>query len=140
MPIRNPELWMWAEACRMLDRAEQMNRQFFRPAATAARRASWEPPVDIFETAGELRIIVALPGVAPERVEIRLEPDLLIVVGERRIPAELRGAAIHRLELPHGRFERQIRLPPLPWQIGRHAMIDGCLMLSLLKPQEGNRP
>jgi HSP20 family protein len=46
------------------------------------------------------------------------------------------GAAIHRLELPHGRFERRIRLPGERWQVDRSALVNGCLVLSLT-PQRG---
>ena len=63
---RDPRNLMWAEACALLDRAEQLHRQFFEPARAGTRLARWEPPIDVFETEQQLRIIVALPGVAPE--------------------------------------------------------------------------
>ena len=64
---RDPRNLMWAEACALLDRAEQLHRQFFEPARAGTRLARWEPPIDVFETEQQLRIIVALPGVAPGR-------------------------------------------------------------------------
>ena len=36
---------------------------------------------------------------------------MLLIAGERVLPQELRTATIHRLELPQGRFERQVPLP-----------------------------
>src|SRR5262245_49501790 len=45
----DPRRWMWAEACAMIERAEQLHRQFFQPAFATAALASWEPPVDVFE-------------------------------------------------------------------------------------------
>ena len=42
-----------------------------------------------------------------------------------------RGTAIHRLEIPHGRFERRIRLPGAQWELGRSTLANGCLLLSL---------
>ena len=65
---RDPRNLMWAEACALLDRAEQLHRQFFEPAREGTRSARWEPPIDVLETERQLRIIVALPGVAPEAV------------------------------------------------------------------------
>ena len=55
--------WMWAEALQLLDQAERAHRDLFRPSAQRRRTACWEPPVDVFETDGELWIQVALPGV-----------------------------------------------------------------------------
>jgi len=119
---------MWAEACELLDRAERLQRQFFRPA----RSAAWEPPVDVFETEQDLIIAVALPGVAPERLEVGFINGALVVAGERDLPAEA-GAIIRRLEIPHGRFERRIALPPRAYDIAQRELANGCLLLRLRK-------
>jgi HSP20 family molecular chaperone IbpA len=123
---------MWAEACELLDRAERLQRQFFRPAS-AAPQATWEPPVDIFETPAALWIVVALPGVGQDHLEVRLDGATIIVAGERRLPMQGRAAVLYRLEIPHGRFERRIELPPGRFQVGRRELADGCLVLSLEK-------
>ena len=47
---RDPRNLMWAEACALLDRAEQLHRQFFEPSREGGRHARWEPPIDVFET------------------------------------------------------------------------------------------
>ena len=39
-----------------------------------------------------------------------LSAGVLIVSGERPLPAGLQDARIHRLEIPHGHFERRIEL------------------------------
>ena len=70
----DPRRWMWAEACSMIERAEQMHRQFFQPGFAASPRASWEPPVDVFESEQGLLIVVALPGVESQDIEISSEP------------------------------------------------------------------
>lgn len=133
MPKRAPSVFMWTQAVDRLDRVDRMQRQMFLPGSGAGR-PSWEPPVDLFETEGEYRILVALPGVPPEQLEVLLEDRRLIVVGERPFPLEDAGAAlIHRLELPYGRFERRIDLPPGPLTIGRRQLADGCLLLVLHK-------
>jgi HSP20 family protein len=123
---------MWAEACELLDRAERLQRQFFRPASSAPQ-ATWEPPVDVFETPAALWVVVALPGVAEEQLEVRLDGAAIVVAGERRLPVHGRAAVVYRLEIPHGRFERRIELPPGRFQIGRHELVYGCLVLSLEK-------
>jgi HSP20 family protein len=79
-----PRDWMWSEACEMLARAERLHREFFRPARSATRlpasQPSWEPPVDILETGREVLVLVALPGVDPDRIEVAIEGDDLVVV------------------------------------------------------------
>jgi HSP20 family molecular chaperone IbpA len=126
---------MWAEACILVDRAERLQRQFFEPIRTSRGRAAWQPPVDIFESERTLWVTVALPGVAPEDVDLIVEDGTLIIAGRRKLPPEAHGAAIHRLELPHGRFERRIALPVRRWQIGRQEFVDGCLILSFHKDE-----
>ena len=114
----------------MLDQVERLQRQFFRPSGAAA--AAWEPPVDVFETADTLRIVVALPGVAAENVRVVAENGALTVTGERRLPRESAGA-IHRLEIPHGHFERRLALPQGRYELLDHHLSDGCLNLQLRK-------
>ena len=123
--------WMWAEACEMLARAERMHGGFFRPAAT--RAPAWEPPVDVLETERAVLVLVALPGVDPDRVEAAIDGADLVFSGTRVLPAEMQTAVIHRLELPQGRFERRIRLPAGRYGAVHRSAKDGCLLIALLK-------
>lgn len=131
-PSRDLSAWMWAEACDALIRAEKLQREFFRPA-TQGTRPTWEPPVDIFETGRELWIVAALPGVEARLVEITVADGVLTIAGERRPPAAQRVAAIHRMEIPLGRFERRIALPAGTFELARRDLADGCLTLTLIK-------
>ena len=132
MPPPKLEAWMWAEACEALARADRLQREFFRlgPPST---RPNWEPPVDIFESGNELWIVAALPGVAAPSVEIGVADGVLTIAGERRPPAPQRDAAVHRLEIPQGRFERRIVLPGGRYELTRHDVRDGLLTLVLLR-------
>lgn len=130
MPPHDLEAWMWAEACEALARAERLHREFFRLGAPG-ERPQWEPPVDVFETGDEVWIIAALPGVDARAVEIGFADGILVITGVRRAPVLQRTAAIHRLEIPQGRFERRIALPAGRFELGRRDMSDGCLTLSL---------
>jgi len=125
--------WMWSEACEMLARAERLNREFFRPLRTISRVPAWEPPVDVLETDREVLVFVALPGVDPAKVEAEIDGADLVVTGSRILPAALRTAIIHRLELPQGRFERRMRLPAGRYSSVRKAMVNGCLLVTLDK-------
>ena len=128
-----PNSWMWSEACDMLARAERMHREFFRPGRSGSQTPSWEPPVDMIETERDVLVLVALPGVDPDQVEAAIDGDDLVVAGSRVLPAELRTAVIHRLELPQGRFERRIRLPAGRYSEVRRAMVHGCVLITLEK-------
>jgi HSP20 family protein len=125
--------WMWSEACEMLSRAERMHRELFRPAGVQARQPAWEPPVDILETEVAVLVLVALPGVDPDQAQAAIEDGELVIAGTRAYPPELRTAAIHRLELPQGRFYRRLRLPAGRYSGVRRAVADGLLMITLQK-------
>jgi HSP20 family protein len=136
MRSRNPTGWMWAQACDLLDQAEQMHRQFFRLAASGRTRAVWEPPVDMFEDEREILIIVALPGVPAERIEVRAEAGALLVCAERRIPEAGAQRVVRRLEIPYGHFERRIPLPAVEFETAAREFSDGCLILRLHKAEQ----
>ncbi|MDF2119451.1 Hsp20/alpha crystallin family protein [Roseiarcaceae bacterium H3SJ34-1] len=128
----NPRNWMWSDAIEMLSRAERMHRDVFSPRATRAQ-PTWEPPVDVIETDDKILIFIALPGVPPENVEAMIEDGTIVIKGRRVLPPQLRTATIHRLELPQGRFERRIALPPGRYDRVGTATSDGCLLISLHK-------
>ena len=129
MSYRDPAASMWAEACALVERASRLHRQFFRLAAPA----TWEPPADVYEDDRDIVIVVALPGVHPERVTIIRDGADLLVRAERRLPMGERRAAIRQLEIPHGLFEKRIALPPLPLATASTEWADGCLNITLRK-------
>lgn len=132
MPLRNLETWMWTEACQILDRADRLHRHFFRPVAINAEHPNWEPPVDIYQTRSGFNIMIALPGVSPEHLNVMLEDDHLIISGRRRHSADAESHIL-RLEIPYGRFERRIELPAGLFEIGTCELTNGCLLISLRK-------
>ncbi len=130
MRSRDPRTWMWAEALDLLQTAERLQRQFFQLGTTQGA-PSWEPPVDLYETGDELWILVALPGVTAEQLEVAIDGAVIVVRGERPLPMGNRSAAIHRLEIPYGRFQRRITLPAGRFQILERKLDHGCLVLCL---------
>ncbi len=130
--------WMWSEALQMLAQAERLQREVFKPVQSP-RGASWEPPVDVLETKDAVLILAALPGVDPDQVEAVIEGGTLVISGERTLPDEVRTAVIHRLELPQGRFERRVELPPGRYGAVRSITANGCFVVSLTKVTRGAR-
>lgn len=140
MPFRDPTAWMWAEACDMIDRAERLQRQFFQLGNTLTRRPVWEPPIDIVETRTVVRIVVALPGAAPEQVQVNAEETVITVSGERTSPFAAPDCNVHRAEIPYGHFERRIELGGRGLRLLGKRIENGCLLIELAKPNPSEQP
>ena len=124
---------MWGDALDLMDRAERLQRQFFQPKTKpAGGKPVWQPPVDIYETEGEVVIWIALPGVAAENLQVGFDGHVLSVVAERALPSR-NQAAIRRLEIPYGRFERRIEWVGNGLNLLRQELINGCLVLWFAK-------
>jgi HSP20 family protein len=137
MTSRDLSRLMWGEALSLLDQADRLHRQFCRPAA--ARLPTWEPPVDVIETAEAVRVHVALPGAAVDSVVIGLEAGAITISAHRPFPLSspdgVAGARIHALEIPYGRFERRIGLPTRSLTLTGKTFTDGCLTLTFDKKE-----
>ncbi len=137
METNFPRYWMWSEAFEMLARAERMHRQFFHLSGSLSSVA-WEPPVDVLETELAVLVLVALPGVELDEVKALINQGELFISGIRTYPAEIQTATIHRLELPQGRFERRVRLPPGRYSSILRSASKGCLLITLQKSEAPN--
>jgi len=137
MSSRDPTDWMWAQACDLIAQAERMHRQFFRLTTSRQTQAVWEPPVDVFEDDGELVIVVALPGVPAERVEVTSEAGALVVRAESAPPFAGSRRVLRQLEIPYGCFERRIALPDVRLEAGTRELVNGCLIVRLRKTRQG---
>ncbi len=130
---------MWSEALSMLERADRLHRQFFTPPVHSGAPA-WEPPVDVVETADELRVHIALPGVSADSITLGVDPGGITISALRAFPCRETGAHIHRVEIPYGRFERRIELPHedpyAPIELVAKSLADGVLTL-VLRRKEG---
>ena len=131
MPSRDPSKWMWAEALQMLDEADRLQRRFFEVSVRAAAAPQWEPPVDVFESAEEVWLFYALPGVNGEEVGVVLDGAELVVRGDRHLPPVAHTTTIRRLELPHGKFERRVTLPAGRYDLITQQFDRGCLVIGL---------
>jgi HSP20 family molecular chaperone IbpA len=78
-------------------------------------------------------VTVALPGVEPGRIEVRLDNAQLTISALRPPPACAPATVIRRIEIPYGRFERSIALPPGRYELVEQSSLNGCLHLRLRK-------
>jgi HSP20 family protein len=75
----------------------------------AGDSTGWAPPIDLFETADRYQVIVEVPGVRRDQIQIRVQNSTLTLEGERSAPAA-RCEQYHCVERGHGRFSRSFRL------------------------------
>jgi HSP20 family protein len=98
---------------------------------------TWTPSLDMYETDDAVVVLLELAGVDPNQAEIRAEPHRLLVRGvrrERHGPAGPAGRTYHALEIPYGRFERSLPLPPgLDTEAARASYQEGLLEITLPK-------
>jgi HSP20 family protein len=80
------------------------------PRFVVARRG-FRPNVDCIrsEDPAELHVVVELPGVDPERIQVIAADRVLVVAGERCRPPV--SGRYQQMELEYGRFQRRISLP-----------------------------
>jgi HSP20 family protein len=85
------------------------SRQHANDAAAPTTRP-FQPAVDVYETAEQYHLVVAIPGVAREQFTIEQKDGLLTVKGERRFPLP-EGTSVLQSELRTGGFQRSFQLP-----------------------------
>jgi HSP20 family protein len=74
----------------------------------------WQPRVDIYETPDALILAVEVPGVPDESLRVNFMPGgtpRLVIEGQRNAPDFPGPARCHQVEIEHGPFRREVRLP-----------------------------
>lgn len=131
----------WNPLRDLLSLQERMNRLFEDATRQHGRthnedeqdieRADWTPSADVYNRDTELVIMVDLPGIEKDSLDIGLENDRLSVRGTRNI--EKNGQ--QRLERRHGKFYR--RFGPLSQSVDQGSITasykDGVLEIRLPK-------
>jgi HSP20 family protein len=74
----------------------------------------WRPAVNIYEDQTHYCVVVDLAGMNPEEIDLRVDKGVLLLSGDRPV-SEMPDAGgmvrLHLMEIDHGRFCREIRLP-----------------------------
>jgi len=102
----------------MKQRMEVLFSENFKPEQVAADVSEaaadlepWQPPMDIWESAGLWLLTADLPGVADEDLHVELAERRLTIRGNRTTsPAHAKMKAA-QIERPPGAFERTFNLP-----------------------------
>ncbi len=95
----------------------EMNRLFdhfftdpFEMAPFSQSLPDFSPRVDVSETDKEIKVVAELPGMDEKDIQVSLEPDALVISGEKKSDVEEKGKNYHRVERSFGSFQRVIPL------------------------------
>jgi len=73
--------------------------------------AGWQPAIEVRETSEEYLVLVDLPGVTPEEVNVYVENQTVVVHGKRSSQRRGQAGAMIYTERTEGEFVRRIPLP-----------------------------
>lgn len=106
------------------------------------RARAFSPAADVVAGEDEVTLVMDVPGMKRDDLEIELLDDMLRIRGERRYPyaSEHEGRTIQRLGRGYGRFERLLQVPKGidPTTLSA-AIEDGVLTLRIPMP-EAHKP
>ena len=96
---------------RLQGEIEELFADLWQVPRFSGLRHGFRPAVDCFQTADPpvLTIVVELPGVDPESVQVALDERALTVSGERPRP-RVAGQVYQQMEIEYGAFSRTIQL------------------------------
>jgi HSP20 family protein len=80
-----------------------------RPAMFAAEKV-WKPPVDSYETAAEIIVLVEVAGMSRKSINVTMDNNVLKVSGIRSDYVPSANTKMHQMEIDYGKFERLIRI------------------------------
>ena len=121
---------------------QEMNRLFesflgHGSGAVQSAERAWAPPMDVCETQTDLRILVELPGITQNQIQIEIVDGVLTIRGERHPDPAFRQDQLIRMERRYGPFSRSLNLPPIVDAEGvRAAYRGGVLEVRLPKRPE----
>lgn len=93
------------------------------------------PVMDVREDAEKVQVVVELPGIRREDVQLAWNDGVLSIVGERKSESESREG-YHRQERYFGRFERHVEIGvPINGDAVQASYKDGLLTVTLPKAE-----
>ena len=93
------------------DMSSLFENHLHRSAADPEEGWGWRPPVDIYEDPERFVVSAELPGINPDKVDLRVEDNRLTIRGDRNMEFEEKKENYHRIEREYGTFSRTFTLP-----------------------------
>ena len=122
----------WDPLQDLLATSQRLNRLATGPSG-------WTPPVDVFETPDRFVVMVELPGLTQDDVQLQHHEGRLTISGVRR-ERESACEQFHRIERGHGNFSRTFQLPlPIDTEAISAELRDGVLTVKCPKVTEAAR-
>jgi len=90
---------------------EMFDRMFATPFRPTGGATTAGLPIDVIERDGRIMIRAAVPGIAPEELDIQVENQTLTIRGEHHMEEQQENDKVYRREVAYGAFARSIRLP-----------------------------
>jgi len=96
--------------------------------------------VDIYEKEEDLIVESTIAGVKAQDIDITIEPDLIVIRGERKKPRKAENRRYYYQECFWGKFSRTLVLPfPIKPDQVRANFRNGMLIISLPKAEEKSK-
>ncbi len=96
---------------RLQGEIEELFADLWQVPRFSGMRHGFRPAVDCFHTSEphELTVVVELPGVDPESVQVAVDERSLTIAGARPRP-RIEGQVYQQIEIEYGPFQRVLRL------------------------------
>ncbi len=107
-----------------------------RRARGAEAGATWAPPVDLYETDGEVVVRATVPAIDPKTIDVSVTSDTITIRGEPRAGEAEKDRTYHIREIPSGAFARTLDLPAeVNGQEATATYRDGILSVTIPKSE-----
>jgi HSP20 family protein len=138
---QTPNSVMWPSPDRWASLRTDLDTLLELPFWAASSRQSplfsgWTPALDLYQNNDNIVVVVELPGLRKEDIEISLQDGMLTISGERKDETSPEDGAT-RAERCTGKFRRSITLPTrVDGNKVSAAYKDGILTVTLPKAEE----
>ncbi|MDX1777919.1 MAG: Hsp20/alpha crystallin family protein [Thermodesulfobacteriota bacterium] len=123
-------------------RMEKMLENIFdemRPTRFSAEKM-WKPPVDIYETAEEVIVLVEVAGMNKKDIAVTLDNNILKISGVRPDYSPAAKNRIHQMEIDYGKFERMMKITiPIDTENTSACYKEGFLKITIPKKKQKQR-
>ena len=134
-----PQSDLSAALDRLTNMRAEMDRVFESTVGSFSRSPAslsrWNPAVNVYQDKDRFTVVVELPGLKKEEIEISLHDDTLTIAGERK--REESSAQEFLTERLYGKFQRSLTLPTaVDAEKVKASYKDGLLQVVLPKAEE----
>ena len=135
-----PQLELSSAFDRLAALREDMDRLFDSPFPSFFRTPScfrsWSPALDVYQNKDNFTVVVELPGLKKEEIDVSIHGDVLTISVERKAE-EKKGEQDFRTERFYGSFQRTVTLPAaVDAKQVKASYQDGILTVVLAKAEE----